>query len=63
MEVTSIYTGDESTVTSSKRANYKRVTRVSDSVAPVTMFQRMKGNTNADLIEQVHLTSNHQVQY
>jgi len=56
MEVTSVYTGDESTVTSSKRANYKRITRVSDAVAPATMFQRMKGNTNADLIEQT--TSN-----
>jgi hypothetical protein len=26
--------------------------RVSEAVAPVTMFQRMKGNTNSDLIEQ-----------
>jgi hypothetical protein len=27
--------------------------RVSDSIAPETMFQRMKGQTNPDLIEQV----------
>ena len=27
--------------------------RVSSSVAPSTMFQRMKGNTNPDIIKQV----------
>lgn len=30
-----------------------RRTRVSDNCAPVTMFQRMKGQTNPDLVEQV----------
>lgn len=28
--------------------------RVSDSIAPPTMFQRMKGNTNSDVIEEVY---------
>ena len=30
-----------------------RKSRVGSSVAPVTMFQKMKGNTNPDLITQV----------
>lgn len=32
-----------------------RTGRVSSSVAPSTMFQRMKGNTNPDIIKQVSL--------
>mmetsp|Transcript_21905 Transcript_21905/g.36672 ORF Transcript_21905/g.36672 Transcript_21905/m.36672 type:complete len:343 (+) Transcript_21905:83-1111(+) len=35
-----------------KKKRPKRISRVGDTVAPPTMFQRMKGNTNADLIEQ-----------
>lgn len=31
----------------------KRVAKVSTSVAPATMFQRMKGQTNPDVIKQV----------
>ena len=47
------YTGDESTVTSTKLLNYKRVVRVSDAVAPSTMFQRMKGDSNTDTSDKV----------
>ena len=32
-----------------------RKSRVGESVAPVTMFQKMKGNTNPDLIAQVRI--------
>ena len=48
-----MYTGDESTVTSSKLLKYKRVARVSDAVAPITMFQRMKGDSNTDISDKV----------
>ncbi len=47
------YSGDESTVTSTKLLKYKRVVRVSDSVAPSTMFQRMKGDSNTDTSDKV----------
>ena len=47
------YTGDESTVTSTKLLNYKRVVRVSDAVAPSTMFQKMKGDSSTDISDKV----------
>ena len=49
----SMYTGDESTVTSTKLLKYKRVVRVSDAVAPSTMFQRMKGDSSTDISDKV----------
>ena len=52
-----MYTGDESTVTSSKLLKYKRVARVSDAVAPITMFQRMKGDSNTDISDKVSFPS------
>jgi hypothetical protein len=38
-----------------RRHSMERKFRVSDNIAPSTMFQRMKGQTNPDLIEQVFL--------
>lgn len=35
-----------------KKKKNKRLARVGDSIAPVTMFQKMKGLTNPDIIDQ-----------
>jgi hypothetical protein len=43
---------DDQQATTTKKKKKKRLARVGDTVAPPTMFQYMKGQTNPDIIEQ-----------
>jgi len=53
-------TGESGMSTTEKKKRKKRLARVGESVAPATMFQKMKGLTNPDVIEQTtHYLSKH----
>ena len=52
--------GESAFNTVEKKKRKKRLARVGESVAPVTMFQKMKGLSNPDVIEQTtHYLSKH----
>ena len=53
-------TGESQLSATEKKKTKKRLARVGESVAPATMFQKMKGLTNPDVIEQTtHYLSKH----